>query len=87
MIKVKFPRPEDTKHILANAKKLKTFDLGKIYINLDEPYHTRRENNRLRKKKTQLIEKHPNDDIKISKGKLYHMDSIVDSFNLSNQLF
>ena len=87
MIKVKFTKPEIIKDIFEKAKILKTFELGKIYINSDEPYHTRRENNRLRKKKAELIVKHPGDDIKISKGKLYHKETIVDSFNLSNQLF
>ena len=69
------------------AKELKNFTAAKVYVNYDEPYYSRKENNRLRKKKSDLIRNHANDDIKIAKGKLYHNNMVVDQFDLSNQLF
>ena len=86
-IKMQFKSNDDVKHIISNAKCLKTFSAAKIYINYDEPYYSRRENNRLRKKKSELIRNHTNDEIKIYKGKLYHNNMVVDQFDLSNQLF
>ena len=61
----------------------------KIYIKYDEPYHSRKENNRLRKKRYDLSkdERYHNDVIKIEKGKLYHNGMVVDQFDLANQLF
>ena len=39
------------------------------------------------KKKANLMKDHPRDELKISKGKLYHNNVVVDQFDLSNQLF
>ena len=86
-LKVQFLNEEIVKDIIPKAKGLKSFDKGKVYINYDEPFYSRKENLRLRKKKYNLLEKHPNDVVKIAKGKLYHNDTIVDRFNISNQLF
>ena len=52
-------------HIISNAKRLKTFSAAKIYINYDEPYYSRKENNGQRKKKYELVRNHTNDEIKI----------------------
>ena len=75
------------KKIIDKAKNLKRLDTAKIFINLDKPYHTRKEDHRLRKKKFNLIQKYPDDDIKLVKGKLFHNGSVVDKFDLNNQLF
>ena len=71
-IKLCLTKNKTVKHILDNAKSLKDFKAAAIYINYDEPYYTRRENNRLRKKKYTLTNLHTDDVIKIQKGKLYH---------------
>ena len=73
--------------MIDKAKKLKDFKAAKVYINYDEPYYTRKENNRLRKKKAILKKDNVQDDIKILKGKLYHNNLMVDQFDLSNQIF
>lgn len=86
-LKIHFSDENDVKEIMSKAKELKTFNRGKIYINFDEPYYTRKENLRIRKKKYELIDKYKDDEIKILKGKLYHNNSVVDQFNLSNQIF
>ena len=86
-VKMQLSSSEDVKTVISSAKRLKTFKDMKVYINYDEPYHSRRENNRLRKRKSDLKRMHINDDIKISKGKLYHNEMIVDQFDISHQLF
>ena len=86
-VKLSFEDSKVVKHILGKAKLLKNFEAAKIYINYDEPYHSRKENNRLRKKKSDLSKTFKDDVIKIEKGKLYHNNMIVDQFDLSNQLF
>ena len=86
-LKVQFTNNEDVKHIINNAKRLKSFEAAKIFINYDEPYYSRKENYRLRKKKSDLQKDHAGDEIKISRGKLYHNNMVVDRFNLSNQIF
>ena len=45
-IKMQSKSNDDDKHIISYAKRLKTFSAAKIYINYDEPYYSRRENNR-----------------------------------------
>ena len=42
---------------------------------------------RLRKKRYELSQANPNDDIKLQKGKLLHNATIVDKFDLNNQIF
>ena len=86
-IKLCFEDTMTVKHILDKAKLLKEFEAARIYINYDEPYYSRRENNRLRKKKATLLGLHNGDDIKIQKGKLYHNNIMVDQFDLANQIF
>ena len=86
-VKILFKSCNDVKHVINKAKQLKTFTAAKVYINYDEPFYTRRENNRLRKKKFDLLRLHTNDEVKITKGKLYHNNIQVDRFDLSNQLF
>ena len=86
-IKLCFEDTMTVKHILDKAKLLKEFEGARIYINYDEPYYSRRENNRLRKKKATLLGLHNGDDIKIQKGKLYHNNMMVDQFDLANQIF
>ena len=61
--------------------------LGKVFIKWDEPRFTRTENNRLRKKRYDLLQDNPGDEIKISKGILYHNNVECDKFNLMNQIF
>ena len=53
----------------------------------DEPYFTRKENVRLRKKRYDLAQANPTDTFKIEKGKLLHNGAIVDKFDLNNQIF
>ena len=86
-LKIQLPSNDLVKRVMSSDKELNNFTKAKIYINYDEPYHTRKENNRLRKKKSFLLRAHQNDEIKINKGKLYHNDMIVDQFDLSNQIF
>ena len=86
-VKLQFTSNDAVKQIMNNAKLLKNFRAAKVYINYDEPYYSRKENNRLRKKKSDLHKAYAEDVIKILKGKLYHNDMIVDQFDLSNQLF
>ena len=69
------------------AKALKSFEKSKVFINYDEPFHSRKENLRLRKKKYNLQQSHPSDELTISKGKLYHNERVVDQFDITNQLF
>ena len=73
------------KDILLNSKKLKNLRSAKLYVNSDKPY--RKEDQRLRKKKFDLSQLHPEHDIKIEKGKLYPNGIVVDTFNLNNQFF
>ena len=54
---------------------------------MDKPYHTRKEGNRLRKKKYDLSQTHPDDTFKIEKGKLYQNGTVIDKFDLNNQFF
>ena len=86
-LKLKFKDIESTKTIVSKAKLLKNFTAARIYINRDEPLLSRKENNRLRKKKGDLIKAHGKDVVKIEKGKLYHNNTAVDKFDLSNQIF
>ena len=86
-IKLCLKDDKTVKHILDNAKSLKDFKAAAIYINYDEPYYTRRENNRLRKKKYTLTNLHKDDVIQIQKGKLYHNNLVIDKFDLANQIF
>ena len=85
--KLKFSNREKLKLILANSMKLKNLPHNKIFIKKDEPYHTRKENGRLRKKRYDLSQLHPLDEIKIEKGKLFHNRMVVDKFDLNNQIF
>ena len=86
-LKVQFDDKNNAKTLIEKAKGLKTFDAAKIFINYDEPFISRKEHNRLRKKKYDLTQDNPDDNIKISKGKLLHNNTVVDRFDLSNQLF
>ena len=86
-IKLKLKNNENAKTILSNAKRLKNFTAAKIYINKDEPFFSRKENNRLRKKKADLVTLYGNEAVKSEKGKLYHNGIMVDQFDLSNQIF
>ena len=85
--KLKIRNQKNVEAILDNAKKLKDLKPIEIFINRDQPYHSRKENNRLRKKKFDLVQQHGKENIKIAKGKLLHNDIVVDQFDLSNQLF
>ena len=86
-VKIRLKDNDEVKYVIDKAKKLKDFKAAKVYINYDEPYYTRKENNRLRKKKAILKKDNVQDDIKILKGKLYHNNLMVDQFDLSNQIF
>ena len=86
-IKLNFKDELLIKDIFDNSTKLKDFTSAKIFINTDKPYHTRKDGNRLRKKKYEFGQLHPDDDIKIEKGKLYHNGTIIDKFDLNNQFF
>lgn len=86
-IKLKFKDHTKIDAIMTNAKKLKNLENFRIFIKRDEPYHTRKENARLRKRRYDLSRVNINDNIKIDKGKLYHNDMIVDKFDLNNQIF
>ena len=85
--KLKFEDPSLVKNILSNAKKLKNLTTAKIFIKKDEPYFTRKENARLRKRRYDLAQENRNDNFTIDKGKLYHNDVVVDKFDLNNQIF
>ena len=86
-LKMCFKDSTVVKRVIDKAKALKNFKAAKIFLNFDTPYYSRKEHNRLRKKKTTLMESHVGEDIKVEKGKLYHNGVIVDQFDLSNQLF
>ena len=86
-VKMQFEDKSYVRTIMEKAKTLKSFEAAKIYINYDEPYYSRKEHNRLRKEKFNLLASNPEDDIKIQKGKLCHNNLVVDQFDLSNQLF
>ena len=58
-----------------------------VFIKNDEPVMTRKENERLRYRMRCIRREYPNDQVKIEKGKLYHNNNIVDTFNLDNQIF
>ena len=75
------------KDILLNSKKLQNLRLAKIYVNSDKSYHNRKEDQRLRKKKFDLSQLHPEHEIKTEKGKLYHNGTVVNTFDLNNQFF
>ena len=81
-VKLKFGENNDVKKIIEQAKLLKNLGDTKIYIKYDEPYHSRKENNRLRKKRYDLSkdERYHNDVIKIEKGKLYYNGMVVKLF-------
>ena len=61
--------------------------LKMVYIKNDQPPLTNKENNRLRAKARDIRIANPNDTVKIDKGKLYHNDTLIDEFNLANQIF
>ena len=89
-VKLCFEYTMTVKHILDKAKSLKEFEAARIYINYDEPFYSRRENNSLRKKKSTLFGLHNGDDIKIQKGNNNNNNNntmVVDQFDLANQIF
>ena len=53
----------------------------------NEPRSTRWENNRLKAEKYKLQLQNPDDDIKITKGILYHNGNQHDKFDLMTQFF
>ena len=77
----------DTKmEVSSNCRKLKEkAALSSIFIKWDEPCFTRLENSRLRKKRYDLLQDNPDDEVKISKGILYHNN--VECDNFINQIF
>ena len=86
--KLVFNSREKKKSLLEKAKTLKEDEIFKTtFIKADLPPMTRKENYRLRCKKRELSQQHPDDEIKIVKGVLYHNMVQCDKFSLSNQLF
>ena len=86
-VKLKFLDTNKANDIISKAKKLKYLESTKIFIKYEEPYFTRKENDRLRKARYELSQANPNDNIKLAKGKLVHNGTIVDKFDLNNQIF
>ena len=87
LIKLKFSDKNKVKSIMTNAKKLKDIQNVKIFVKRDEPYYSRKENDRLRKKRYDLSLANRDDELKIEKGKLYHNGIVIDKFDLNNQIF
>ena len=90
-IKVCFHNKEKKDSIMEKKVSLNSLEddhpLKTVYIKNDQPPLTNKENNRLRDKARTIKNNNPNDTIKIDKGKLYHNNNVVDSFNLANQIF
>lgn len=82
------------KHILVKSKMLKDSDPASpfkyIYIKTDMTPLSKKENDRLYQKLRDLREEHEGNqtmNVRIKFGKVYVNESIVDEFNLCNQLF
>ena len=79
--------------IIKNCKKLGGLDEGHpfktVRVRFDDPPLTRKENRRLSDKRYQLAQEagDSGDVYKLVKGKLMKNDSVIDEFNLSNQIF
>ena len=86
-VKLKFLDTNEANDIISKAKKLKYLESTKIFIKYEEPYFTRKENDRLRKARYELSQANPNDNINWEKGKLLHNGTTVDKFDLNNQIF
>ena len=89
-VKVTFSSLDVKKKTLENTKNFKehvNIFFRSVYVRNDETKLARNENYRIRKKARELRENHPDDVIKIEKGKLYHRGTEVDRFDLSNQIF
>lgn len=95
-MKIKFKDQEEKKSVIngkTNLKKTETTpEQKKIFMHDDQPYLTRRENDRLRKCKKDIYDKNPEVAPYIKSGILYSKNSAgeyveVDKYNIENQLF
>ena len=59
----------------------------RVFIKNEEPMLTRRENERLGRKRRELVEAHTGKNVRIYRGKLTIDDIEVDRFDLNNQLY
>jgi hypothetical protein len=72
---------------LANGKKLRQSPAyADVFVNGDEPPLSRKENHRLRLKAKELRE-HSTESVYIKRGQLFCGSTVVDTFDLGNQLF
>ena len=93
--RLSFNDSDSRKTILKNAKLLGNCEendsIRKVFVRCEDPPLTRKENRRLSDKLKKLkAELEPGDEetkIKLSKGKLYRNQTVIDEFNLSNQIF
>lgn len=94
--KIRLNSAEKKRKLMNGKSELKkmTHDtfIPKIFIHDDQPYYSRKENDRLRKHKKDIISKNSSAEPYIKAGKLYSKDEknvyvIVDTFNIENQLF
>ena len=93
-MKVKFRSLSPKLEVMRNQKKrsrekaeiMKTF--GKVHINLDSPVLVRKEEKRLCDKIRLLkLSASSTDRIYIRRGNLYHNNEIIDSIDITSQLF
>ena len=70
-----------------NTQKIINVFGNKIYINDDRSYLCRKEDKRLRDVIHDLRTLHPNHDVSLKNGKVWHDGLQVDEFDIKNQLF
>ena len=89
VVKAECKNAEVKKHITqkktALAKLPDDHALKRVFLKSDEPKMTRRENERLRRKRATLASTH--DNVTLRQGKLSVDGNVVDEFNLANQLY
>lgn len=87
-LKIKF-KTESAK--IKSCKKANVLRSGihtkRVYINYDYPPYTSKENARLRHKLKELKVTNPTHNYKIQNGKLLDNDTIIDHFDIQNQVF
>ena len=83
-----FRNMETKKRLMKETRKLKDNEhFRTVYIKNDETKLARNENYRLRQKLRALRSDHPNAQLKLEKGKLIHNSTVVDKYDINNQIF
>ena len=92
-LRVTFYDTHDKYQVLNSRKKLndkiKVTDIfgGKIYMNNDRSYLSRKEDKRLRDKLNNLRSLFPSEELILRSGKIFQNNKIVDEYDIKNQLF